>query len=61
MTREALGLGPFLASVERRLDELPSEHVRATVWPPITGMTVTTPLMACTLLPAGTAAERATR
>ncbi len=28
MTREVLGFGPFLASLERRLDELPAEQLR---------------------------------
>ncbi len=28
MTREVLGLGPFLESLERRLDELPAEQLR---------------------------------
>lgn len=28
MTREVLGLGPFLTCLERRLDELPAEQLR---------------------------------
>ncbi|MGH4012497.1 MAG: hypothetical protein ACRDSL_00865 [Pseudonocardiaceae bacterium] len=28
MTREVLGLGPFLESLERRRDELPAEQLR---------------------------------